>query len=95
MNLAVDIGNTFIKYAVFENNKIIYTYRSHDIEKKDILDITDRYSIERYEPRVLLTKVQVVPDYDGNAFDVQIVYNIIGIDVPSQQLEFVLQSTSQ
>ena len=53
------------------------------------------YSIERYEPRVLLTKVQVVPDYDGNAFDVQIVYNIIGIDVPSQQLEFVLQSTSQ
>ena len=54
-----------------------------------------RYSIERYEPRVLLTKVQVVTDYDGNAYDVQIVYNIIGIDVPSQQLEFVLQSTSQ
>ena len=54
-----------------------------------------RYSIERYEPRVLLTNVEVTPDYDGNAFDVQIVYNIIGIDVPSQQLEFVLQSTSQ
>ena len=54
-----------------------------------------RYSIDRYEPRVLLTKVEVIPDYDGNAFDVQIVYNIIGIDVPSQQLEFVLQSTSQ
>ena len=54
-----------------------------------------RYSIDRYEPRVLLTNVEVTPDYDGNAFDVQIVYNIIGIDVPSQQLEFVLQSTSQ
>ena len=47
MNLAVDIGNTFIKYAVFENNKIIYTDRLHDIEKKDILDIIGRYSIER------------------------------------------------
>ena len=54
-----------------------------------------RYSIDRYEPRVLLTNVEVTPDYDGNAFDVLIAYNIIGIDVPTQQLEFVLQSTSQ
>ena len=54
-----------------------------------------RYSIDRYEPRVLLTNVEVTPDYDGNAFNVIIAYNIIGIDVPSQQLEFVLQSTSQ
>ena len=54
-----------------------------------------RYSIDRYEPRVLLTKVEVTPDYDGNAFNVLIAYNIVGIDVPAQQLEFVLQSTSQ
>ena len=54
-----------------------------------------RYSIDRYEPRVLLTNVEVTPDYDGNAFNVLIAYNIIGIDVPAQQLEFVLQSTSQ
>ena len=54
-----------------------------------------RYSIDRYEPRVLLTNVEVTPNYDGNAFDVIIAYNIIGIDVPTQQLEFVLQSTSQ
>ena len=53
-----------------------------------------RYSIDRYEPRVLLTNVEVTPDYDGNAFNVIIAYNVIGIDVPSQQLEFVLQSTS-
>ena len=54
-----------------------------------------RYSIDRYEPRVLLTNVEVTPDYDGNAFNVLIAYNIVGIDVPVQQLEFVLQSTSQ
>ena len=54
-----------------------------------------RYSIDRYEPRVLLTNVEVTPDYDGNAFNVLIAYNIVGIDVPAQQLEFVLQSTSQ
>ena len=54
-----------------------------------------RYSIDRYEPRVLLTNVEVTPNYDGNAVDVLIAYYIIGIDVPTQQLEFVLQSTSQ
>lgn len=50
-------------------------------------------SIRRYEPRVRLIEVTVYPDYDNNAFDVIIVYQIVGVDVPPQQLEFVLQST--
>jgi len=53
------------------------------------------YSIDRYEPRVSLTKVKVIPNYDNNEFNVLIAYNIIGINVPAQQLDFVLQSTSQ
>ena len=53
------------------------------------------YSIDRYEPRVSLTKVKVIPNYDSNEFNVLIAYDIIGINVPSQQLDFVLQSTSQ
>ena len=50
-------------------------------------------SIRRFEPRVRLRSVQTTPDFAGNAFDVQIVYDIIGADVPAQQLEFVLQPT--
>jgi phage baseplate assembly protein W len=50
-------------------------------------------SIRNYEPRVSLIDVQVNPDYDNNSFDVSIIYRIIGIDVPAQQLQFVLQST--
>jgi phage baseplate assembly protein W len=53
------------------------------------------YSINRYEPRVLLNDVTVVPNYDNNEFNVLIAYDIVGINVPSQQLDFVLQSTSQ
>jgi phage baseplate assembly protein W len=53
------------------------------------------YSIDRYEPRVSLTKVKVIPNYDNNEFNVLIAYDIIGINVPAQQLDFVLQSTSQ
>tara|TARA_B100001250_G_scaffold299219_1_gene260835 strand:+ start:230 stop:637 length:408 start_codon:yes stop_codon:yes gene_type:complete len=51
-------------------------------------------SIVRYEPRVSLIGegVRAFPNYDNNTFDVMIVYEIIGADVPPQQLEFVLES---
>ena len=52
-----------------------------------------RNSINNYEPRVQLLSVDVYPDYDNNSFDAVIVYNIIGADVPAQQLQFVLQPT--
>jgi phage baseplate assembly protein W len=50
-------------------------------------------SIRNYEPRVSLVDVQVNPDFDNNSFDVIIIYRIVGIDVPAQQLQFVLQPT--
>ena len=50
-------------------------------------------SINRYEPRVNLKSVDAFADIDGNSFDVVIVYDIIGADIPTQQLEFVLQPT--
>ena len=48
------------------------------------------YSIVNYEPRVDLVSVVVDPDYDGNQYFVTIVYIIVGLNVPPQQLEFVL-----
>jgi len=50
-------------------------------------------SIVNYEPRVDLTNVVVTPDYDNNSFDVLIQYQIIGANVPAQELQFVLQPT--
>ena len=50
-------------------------------------------TINVYEPRVKLTDVRVKPDFEGNSFDVTIVYDIIGIDALPQQLNFALQST--
>jgi len=49
-----------------------------------------KVSIKNYEPRVELISVDTSPNYDENAFNVTIVYNIIGIDATPQQLEFVL-----
>ena len=50
-------------------------------------------SIENFEPRVNLLEVQVIPEFDNNQFDVLIIYEIIGTDVPIQELQFALQST--
>ena len=50
-------------------------------------------SIKNYEPRVSLKNVEVFPDFDNNSFDVLIIYDIIGADVPPQELQFALQST--
>ena len=52
-----------------------------------------RDSITNYEPRVRLIDVITKPNFDNNQFDVSIVYEIIGIDVPAQELQFVLQPT--
>jgi phage baseplate assembly protein W len=52
-----------------------------------------RQSIINYEPRVRLIDVKIYPDYDNGSFDVIIIYEIIGVDVVPQQLQFVLQPT--
>ena len=52
-----------------------------------------RNSIKNFEPRVKLLNVFVRPNSQFNEMNVTIEYEIIGIDVPPQQLEFVLLPT--
>ena len=52
-----------------------------------------KLSIENYEPRVDLMSVKAHPNFDNNQFDVVDNYKIIGIDIPPQELQFVLQPT--
>ena len=49
-------------------------------------------TIENYEPRVEMGEVTVEPNYDNNEFHVSVQYFIVGIDVPEQELSFVLES---
>ena len=49
--------------------------------------------IENYEPRVKLIKVSVNANIDSYNMDVRIVYQVIGIDIPPQELSFVLIPT--
>lgn len=63
-----------------------------DISASMIVDEI-RQSITNYEPRVDLLDVRAEPNFDNNEFNVRIVYNIVGVDVPTQDLQFVLQQT--
>ena len=49
--------------------------------------------IENYEPRVKLIKVSVNANIDSYNMDVLIVYEVVGIDIPPQELSFVLIPT--
>ena len=63
-----------------------------DISGATIRDEIDE-TITKYEPRVRLQSVLVKPNHDTHEYDVTITYDIVGIDVLSQQLNFALQST--
>lgn len=78
-----DFGSK-ISQSLFENIDDI----SGNIIKGEITN-----SIRTFEPRVDLKKVTVSPNYDNNEFNVTILYEIIGADVPPQELQFVLQPT--
>jgi len=73
-----------ISQALFENINDI----SANIIRSEI-----KSSLRRYEPRVKVREVNVEPNFDQNEFNVTIIYEIIGADVPPQELQFVLQST--
>ena len=52
-----------------------------------------REAIDIYEPRVELDSVKAYPDFDNNGFDVIITYDVVGTSIPTQELQFVLQSS--
>ena len=78
-----DFGSR-ISESLFEN-----------VDEVSALAIEDeiRSSIINFEPRVNLLDTVVVPNPDDNEMNVTIEYEINGIDIPPQQLEFVLLPT--
>ena len=78
-----DFGSR-ISESLFEN-----------VDEVSALAIEDeiKSSIINFEPRVNLLSIIVAPNPDDNEMNVTIEYEIVGIDIPPQQLEFVLLPT--
>ena len=62
--------------------------KTQDVLKSQILE-----SIANYEPRVDNVRVEVLPEFDNNALEVTVIYDIIGQDLPTQEYTFILEAT--
>ena len=49
--------------------------------------------LRNYEPRIELNTVYVIANQDSNDLNIQIDYDIVGLPIPSQNIEFLLQPT--
>ena len=77
----------------FGSNVSALLFESMDEVTSSLIVDEIRTSIDNYEPRVELQSVEAIPDFDGNSYDVVIIYDIIGADIPPQQLQFALEAT--
>ena len=71
-------------------NRVLFN--NMDEISASVLEDEIRNSIRNYEQRVKLRSILVSPNFDNNTFDTVITYDIIGADIPPQQLQFALQS---
>ena len=50
-------------------------------------------TIENFEPRVANTVVEVDPQPDENTFDITVVFDIVGLEFPTQEFSFLLEAS--
>ena len=50
-------------------------------------------ALDNFEPRVENVEVAVDPNQDDNAFDVTVIFDIIGQEFPTQEYSFLLEAT--
>ena len=78
-NLGSDVRKSLFEFVDFGTAAII---------EDQIVDV-----IEAYEPRVTNLVVQVDPQPDNNSFGVNVIFDISGLAVPTQQFSFLLEAT--
>jgi phage baseplate assembly protein W len=50
-------------------------------------------SVQNFEPRIDNLQVEVIPYPDRNAFEVTVIYEIVGQEFPTQEYSFLLEAT--
>jgi len=64
-----------------------------DYASASIIEDQIKTSIKNFEPRVSNLLVQVEPQPDVNTFEVSVYFDIIGLEIPTQQFTFLLEAT--
>ena len=73
----------------------VYDLLFENMDKQTATVIRDEIILvlENYEPRISIIEVLVKPNYDEASMDVTLQYEIVGIDVPTQELTLALEPT--
>ena len=50
-----------------------------------------RILLDNYEPRIAVSRIKAQPAPDDYELNVNIVYDIVGLSIPTQNIEFILQ----
>ena len=64
-----------------------------DFGTASVLQKQIEIAIQNYEPRVENPRVVVDPRQDLNAFEINITFTIVGLEVPRQQFSYILEAT--
>ncbi|MAG49410.1 hypothetical protein CMO86_07060 [Candidatus Woesearchaeota archaeon] len=64
-----------------------------DVASSRVIKEQIRETILFYEDRIENLKVQVNPLPDNNSFDVNVFFDIVGLDYPTQSFSFILEAT--
>ena len=62
-------------------------------ESFDFLEDEIEVLLRNFEPRIAVTRVFAQSQVDSNSIFVQIEYDIVGLPLPTQEIEFLLQPT--
>ena len=64
-----------------------------DIASSRVIQDQIRETILFYEDRVENLKVQVNPQPDNNSFDVNVFFDVVGLDIQTTNFSFILEAT--
>ena len=68
-------------------------FEQADPDNAQVLEDDIRLLLENFEPRIRRVDVRVIYPLDTNELTVTINYDIVGLAIPRQNIEFILQST--
>tara|TARA_B100000287_G_scaffold124991_1_gene117094 strand:- start:2849 stop:3241 length:393 start_codon:yes stop_codon:yes gene_type:complete len=70
-----------------------YLFEPLDYGTANAITTNIRYSIDRWEPRITVSRIKAYPNFDDNGFDVEMSYSIRGTDDPPVTVDFFLART--
>ena len=64
-----------------------------DVGTALVIEEQIRNTVTYYEPRIDNLQIQVNPQPDNNAFECNVFFDIVGLDLPTQNFTFLLEAT--